>query len=163
MLREAQALKAWAGLGVRVPRIVYAGARRGQDGHWQAMLVTEALAGFVDIQRWYADGGREHHGEALHQRFLEQLGGVLARLHAAHWQHGCLYLKHVFIRVAQCNEAPVEVALLDLEKSRRRWSRKRAMRHDLAQLRRHSSWNEADWQHLLYGYYSSPEHGRAVR
>lgn len=161
VLREAHALHAWTRLGVRVPSILYSGARRGADGRWEAMLVTEALEGFVDIERWYAEGGRDRHGEAVHRRFLEQLGSVLARLHAARWQHGCLYLKHVFIRVVGSNDASrVDVAMLDLEKSRRRWSRKKAMDHDFEQLKRHSSWNEADWSHLLYGYYSSREHGR---
>lgn len=156
VLREARALRAWAGLGVRVPRILYSGARRGVDGAWEAMLVTEALEGFVDLECWYAEGGRERHGEALHRHFLEQLGRVLARLHEARWQHGCLYYKHVFLRISGCGEdAQVEVALLDLEKSRRRWSEKKAMDHDFQQLRRHSSWNETDWQHLLYGYQSS--------
>lgn len=163
VLREAQALRAWRALGVLVPRILYAGARRDMGGTWEAMLVTEALDGFVDIERWYAEGGRERHGEAIHRRFLEQLGSVLARLHAARWQHGCLYLKHVFIRVAGSNDAArVDVALLDLEKSRRRWSRKKAMDHDFEQLKRHSSWDDADWGYLLYGYHFSPEYSGAA-
>lgn len=38
-------------------------------------------------------------------------------MNLAHWQHGCLYPKHIFVRVE--GEA-IEVALIDLEKSRRR-------------------------------------------
>lgn len=45
-----------------------------------------------------------------------------------------------------------EVALLDLEKARRRLSKKRAMLRGLWQFRRHSSLNEADWKLLIYGY-----------
>lgn len=156
VLRETRALEAWAGLGVRVPRVLYSGARRGAGGAWEAMLVTEALDGFVDLDHWYAQGGRERAGEAVHRRFLERLGGALARLHRARWQHGCLYYKHIFIRIHGTGEdAQVEVALLDLEKSRRRYTEKMAMDHDFQQLRRHSSWSETDWQHLLYGYHSS--------
>ena len=70
-------------------------------------------------------------------------------MHQGRWQHGCLYAKHVFVKVASDG---VEVALLDLEKSRRRLSRQRAARHDLRQLRRHSPWNDGDWQLLLQGY-----------
>ena len=70
-------------------------------------------------------------------------------MHQGRWQHGCLYAKHVFVKVASDG---VEVALLDLEKSRRRLSRQRAARHDLRQLRRHSPWSDGDWQLLLQGY-----------
>jgi tRNA A-37 threonylcarbamoyl transferase component Bud32 len=164
VLREAQALQAWAGLGVLVPHVLYVGTRRATDGQWEALLVTEALEGFIDIERWCAEGGRERHGEAVHRRLLEELGRVLARLHAANWQHGCLYPKHILIRVTGSGDAAqVQVALLDLEKSRRRLSRKRAVRHDFDQLKRHSSWGLAEWSHLLYGYNSSPKHGRAAR
>ena len=94
--------------------------------------------------------------ENLHALLLQQLGANLARLHRARWQHGCLYPKHVFVRVvAQGADTQVELALLDLEKSRRRLSRKRAAAHDFKQLRRHSSWNEADWDALRYGYDSA--------
>jgi hypothetical protein len=44
------------------------------------------------------------------------------------------------------------VALLDLEKCRRRISCQRAAGNDLRQLRRHSSLNDAEWQTLLYFY-----------
>ena len=37
-------------------------------------------------------------------------------MHLGHWQHGCLYGKHVFIKViGEGEQARVEVALLDLE------------------------------------------------
>ena len=49
-------------------------------------------------------------------------------------------------------DARAEVALLDLEKCRRRISCQRAAANDLKQLRRHSSWNDADWKKLLYFY-----------
>ncbi|AYC34164.1 InaA protein [Pseudomonas cavernae] len=154
VLRERDALKAFRRLGVTVPNLVYCGAQQEPDHDWRALLVTEALEGFVDIDAWYAAGGRERHGEAVHQRLLQRLSELLARLHRARWQHGCLYAKHVFVRVRESEggQPQVEVALLDLEKSRRRLSRGRAARHDLRQLRRHSSWNAADWQQLIYGY-----------
>ena len=48
-----------------------------------------------------------------------------------------------------------EVALLDLEKSRRRLLRSRAVRHDLDQLsRRREGMPESDWQYLLACYHS---------
>jgi hypothetical protein len=119
-------------------------------------LITAPLEGFIDIDSWLAQGERERHGESLYATLLQQLGATLARLHRSRWQHGCLYPKHVFIRVlGQGDDTQVDVALLDLEKSRRRLSQKRAAAHDFKQLRRHSSWSEADWDQLRYGYRSA--------
>jgi hypothetical protein len=46
---------------------------------------------------------------------LKDLADNLARMHLGHWQHGCLYGKHVFVKViGEGEQASVEVALLDL-------------------------------------------------
>ncbi|WP_137971078.1 lipopolysaccharide kinase InaA family protein [Pseudomonas sp. F(2018)] len=148
VLRERDALLGLSRLGVRVPRLIYCDASYQEGQGWRGLLISEALDGFSDIDSWYAAGGRERAGEQ-HDVLLQQIGATLARMHLGRWQHGCLYAKHVFVKVTA---EGVEVALLDLEKSRRRLSRKRAALHDLKQLRRHSSWSEAEWQQLLSGY-----------
>lgn len=153
VLREFDALHSFEQLGVRVPHIVYCGVERDAEHQWRALLVSEALDGFEEIDSWYAGGGRERHGEALHDLVLNDLARNLARMHRGHWQHGCLYSKHIFVKVVGEGEAArAEVALLDLEKCRRRISCQRAAANDLKQLRRHSSWNDADWKKLLYFY-----------
>ena len=153
VLRERDALLALKQLSVTVPELVYCGAQRGQDKQWRALLVTVALDGFVEIDNWYAAGERERQGEAVHERVLEAIGQSLARMHLGRWQHGCLYAKHVFVRVTgQGESARVDVALLDLEKSRQRLTANKAASHDLKQLRRHSSWNSTDWNRLIYFY-----------
>jgi|SRR5690606_13032602 len=148
VLRERDALDGLSRLGIRVPRLVYCGGHYKAGEGWRGLLVTEALDGFSDIDSWYAAGGREQAGEQ-HDALLQQIGATLARMHQGRWQHGCLYSKHLFVRWAP---EGAEVALLDLEKSRRRLSRRRAARHDLSQLRRHSPWTEGEWQLLLQGY-----------
>jgi hypothetical protein len=46
-----------------------------------------------------------------------------------------------------------EIALIDLEKARRRIFTSHAARRDLDQLRRHSlMWNQQDWKVLLTGH-----------
>ena len=122
VLRERDALLGLSRLGIRVPRLVYCGASRQAGQGWRGLLVSEALEGFSDIESWYAAGGRERAGQQ-HDALLQQIGATLARMHQGRWQHGCLYAKHVFVKVASDG---VEVALLDLEKSRRRLSRQRA-------------------------------------
>lgn len=162
VLRELDALHSFEQLGVRVPRIVYCGAQRDADHQWRALLVSAALDGFVDMETWYANGAREAYPAVLHERMLKDLAENLARMHQGHWQHGCLYGKHVFIKASgEGEQATAEVALLDLEKCRRRISRQRAALNDLGQLRRHSSLNDTEWQTLLYFYQTA--FGSAVK
>jgi hypothetical protein len=134
ILRELQAYRAFARLGIGTPRLVYGGARK-QRGQWQALLVTEALRDFVNLEAWYANG----ENAALKESVLRRLASTLACLHLAGWQHGCCYPKHVFVKAGEDEAgAPrVEIALLDLEKSCHRWSVQAASKHDLGQLSRH--------------------------
>jgi tRNA A-37 threonylcarbamoyl transferase component Bud32 len=153
VLRERDALLALGRIGVKAPSVLYCAARKDPRGAWRGLLVSEELSGFQEIQRWYAEGGRERFGVQVNDRLLEQVAQMLARFHRAGWQHGCLYQKHVFVRVEQVGERiEVETALLDLEKSRRRFSRGQAARHDMLQLKRHSSWAAGDWDRLVYFY-----------
>jgi len=162
VLRELKALQRFKTLGINVPQVVYCGAERDAERNWRALLVTAELKGFIEIDHWYASGGRERHGEAFHQQVLHGIGAMIARMNNARWQHNCLYSKHIFIRVeGEGSEARFDVGLLDLEKSRRRLTRHQAAGHDLRQLKRHSSWNEADWQHLIYGH--STAFGSAIK
>ncbi len=158
VLRERDALLGARKAGVTVPEIVYCATEHSRQG-WRALLVTAALEGFQPISDWYLAQGRERHGEPAHQRVLQLIAENLARLHKARWQHGCLYAKHIFVKVSDAGQA--EVALLDLEKSRRRLCPNQAARHDLQQLRRHSTWSQADWEALLGHYQAS--FGRAVK
>ena len=153
VLREQDALLALTRLGVRVPQLVFCGAQRDPVHKWRALLVTKSLDGFGEIEHWYAGGGRERHGEAVHDQILLALAENLARMHKGRWQHGCIYIKHVFVRVTGEGEAAkVEVALLDFEKCRQRLTARQAASHDLKQLRRHSSFSDADWKKLVYFY-----------
>jgi tRNA A-37 threonylcarbamoyl transferase component Bud32 len=130
VLRERRALLALARLGVGVPEVLYCGARR-QQGEWRALLITRALDGFVSLEQWYAQAAAPED----RARVMAAVGKTLARLHRARWQHGCCYPKHLFVRSEA--DGQVRVALLDLEKSRRRLSTAAASRHDLRQLWRH--------------------------
>ncbi|GGM04914.1 lipopolysaccharide kinase InaA family protein [Pseudomonas asuensis] len=152
-LRERDALASIAALGVGVPELLFCEARRDGQGGWRALLVSAELSGYVSLEEWYASGDQARYDQAVRNVFLTQLGAMLARLHKARWQHGCLYDKHVFLRTREVNgQVEFDVALLDLEKCRRRFSSQRAARRDLLQLKRHSSFSHADWQTLVYGY-----------
>jgi hypothetical protein len=153
VLRERDALQGLSKLQVRVPRLLFCEAQRDSEFGWKALLVTESLDGFEEITHWYEKGGRERYGEAVHDQLLKDLADNLARMHQGRWQHSCLYIKHVFVRVVEGPGGPrAEAALLDLEKCRRRLTAAAASQHDMKQLRRHSSFSKADWKKLLYFY-----------
>ncbi|MGV8919633.1 MAG: lipopolysaccharide kinase InaA family protein [Pseudomonas sp.] len=153
VLRERDALAGLTQLNIKVPKLIFSGAERDADNKWRALLVTAALDGFDELENWYAAGGREQYGEAVHDRLLAEIALTLARMHQGRWQHSCLYIKHIFVRVTGDGpQANVEVALLDLEKCRRRLTARQAAHNDMTQLRRHSSFSTADWEKLVYVY-----------
>lgn len=151
VMRERDALLACSRLNVAVPPLVYAACRKTSGG-WQALLVTEALEGYRSLEELYADGVERTWGPVLHAEIIEEIGRVLGRLNRGRWQHGCIRLKHVFVRVT---EGRPEVALLDLEKSRRRFFASQAARHDLQQSRRRLDMDDALWARFVAGYQSS--------
>lgn len=157
-MRERDALLDCQRLQVPVPPIRFAACRKLKN-EWQAVLVTEALEGFNSLEQCYLERDELRWGNALHLRVLHEIGRVLGRLNAGSRQHGCLYLKHVFIRISA---GLVEVALIDLEKSRRRLTRQQASRHDLRQIARRSPWSAEQWQVLLQGYRASFGEGAVV-
>lgn len=151
VLRELDALTGVSKLGVRVPEIVFCGAQPDPQYKWRALLVTKSLDGFDELEKWQAAGGRAHYGEAVYERVLKELAENLARMHKGRWQHSCIYIKHVFVRVTgDVDSANVEVALIDLEKCRQRLTAYQAASHDLKQMRRHSSFSDTDWKKLVY-------------
>lgn len=146
ILRELQAYRALSCLGIRTPNILYCAARK-HSGQWQALLITEALQGFVSLEQWY----EQDHEPSLKQLILQRLAVTLVRLHLGGWQHGCCYAKHIFVKAH--SDGDVDIALLDLEKSRRRWRASSAARRDLSQLGRHrGAMPEADMLYLRQAY-----------
>jgi hypothetical protein len=150
VLREKDAMQSLERLGVQVPKLVFYGAeKRGKD--WHALLVTEALTDFICLEEWYELQRAQPIDSAIIESVLEQVANTLYRMHRAGWQHSCCYAKHIFIR-AHPQQAP-EVALLDLEKARRRWPAHRAALHDIKQLGRHrGGMPEEHWQLFLQHY-----------
>lgn len=152
VLRELMAYREYRRLGIRVPEVVYGGIEK-TGGHWRGLLVTEELDQFVSLADWYRIDARRYWGEEIHQAMLYKLAKTLSRLHGARWRHGCLYPKHIFVRVDQQLSGSVEIALLDLEKSRRYWRMASASEEDIRQLYRHrGDMPDRDWAMLQRQY-----------
>lgn len=81
------------------------------------------------------------------------LAEALAKLHNQRWQHGCLYDKHVFFRIRAEDENEVEIALIDLEKCRRKLTVAGASQRDVMQMRRRMpALDGRHWQSFVSAY-----------
>ena len=149
--RDADVPQALCALGVPVPELVYADDEK-YPGGWRAVLVTRSLDGYKDMFRWYKQGGRECIGEQAHRQLMQRLGAVLGNMHCHGWQHTNLYPNHVFFKEAAPGVVP-EVALIDVENSRKVWRRQRAAQRDLDQLRKRCKMlSHDDWQQLALAH-----------
>ena len=124
-------------------------ATRRVDGNLRAVMITEALNGFRSLDDWIRQWEREGWPSRQSRRHLFlALAGVLRNLHAHCVQHGSLYPKHIFVRHANgpaTEGAEPAVRLIDLESTRRRMTRRRAILRDFDTLNRHSpQWSRSD-------------------
>jgi len=154
LAREAEALEAFHRLGILSPQIVFCETRKAAGQHL-TLLVTRSLDGFIDLND-FLHRQSEAQDRQLRWRALDRFAATLARLHSARWQHSALYAKHVFVAKRAeptGNEADFDIALLDLEKARRRISVSQASRHDIHQFQRHAAGlDRNDWRHFLGRY-----------
>lgn len=149
-LREKNAIQALERLGVKVPHIEFYGAvKKGKD--WHALLITQALTGFVDLEQWYSQQRAQPLNSTLVSAVLQQIASNFYKMHLGGWQHGCSYAKHIFIK-CEPQQSP-EVAFIDLEKARRRWPAHKAALNDIKQFGRHrGDMPEEHWQIFLQHY-----------
>lgn len=114
-----------------------------------AILGTRALEGYqaldeIDLNRL-----------TLQQRraLIRSVARCISRLHQHHYQHNCLYPKHIFVRQF---DDKWSIKLIDLEKMKRRWRRNEAMKHDLDTLYRRSLmlFNQRDCITFMRAYLS---------
>ena len=121
--------------------LLYYGQRK-EEGGLQAILITNELDGYSSL-----DSGaiKEQLDEdfKLRRAAIKKIAEVVSLMHESHFQHNCLYEKHVFIKVLQ--DGSVDVRLIDLEKVKWKPFKAQAMYRDLGSLFRHSSgWNNRD-------------------
>jgi hypothetical protein len=138
--REYRNLLRLHAIGLLAPKPVFHGSRKTAAGT-QAILVTEELKGFVDLEQLIQVDDTK-------KTLLARLSGeAIGKLHRAGYRHGCLYGKHL---MARWQDSDAEIAFIDLEKLRRAIFPRLAIRHDLEQLkRRQRLWNDAQWSILL--------------
>lgn len=130
--REFQRLQALAGAGIPAPKVLLY-AESVAEGNQRAVLVTESLHGFVDLEQWLPFVLKKTQAER--RQSLRSVALQIRRFHDLGWVHRALYPKHIFI---QTDSDVLQVALIDLEKARQSLGAWRRAWFDLAALHRHT-------------------------
>lgn len=134
-------------LGLPVAPLVYYGEQR-IDGQLCAALITVALDDFQSLDRWWAS----HAQPAARQAALLAITYWVAQLSKQHWEYGCLYDKHIFIRNTPINDQfdRNDICFIDLEKMRRCLTVSGAAKANIEQLLRHiKCCSPAEQQYLV--------------
>lgn len=148
VLREYDAFKALDALAIPIPQLLYCGVAK--DG--KALFITKALVGFIDLDQWLTLY-RAQYPTSVVEQLLTTLAHYTATMHLNRYQHGCLYGKHIFVKVIDdASRTIIEVALLDLEKVRRRSRASKSALHDIPKLKRHSVLTSQEWQYFINCY-----------
>lgn len=101
----------------------------------RAILITEELGGFVPLEDVLRRAGGP--GVARRKGYAQALARVAADMHRRRIQHNCFYPKHLFVR-EHADDSGVDVRVIDLEKTKRPFSRRAARLRDLDALNRHT-------------------------
>jgi hypothetical protein len=118
-------------------------AKRISNGKLQAILITKALTDYIPLEsEKFLASGNLIKNTAHKNELLSKVAESLQQLHQHHFQHNCLYLKHIFVK-------PVgdswDIKIIDLEKLKWRLCKQHAIFRDLYTLHRHAEgWTAKD-------------------
>lgn len=105
----------------------------------QAILITRELTGYLPLDSDTFTGNETAFSEKNNKKQLLHTVAQLANiLHRYHFQHNCLYPKHIFVKP---ETEGWSAKLIDLEKTKRTILRRSASIRDLSTLSRHAP----DW------------------
>jgi len=126
-------------------------AQRSIDNKRQAILITKELTGYLplDSEQFLSSGDLIKNAPHKKQ-LLIAVADAVRSIHKYHFEHNCLYLKHIFVK-------PVgdswDVKIIDLEKLKWRIFKRKAVFRDLYTLYRHArGWSSKDHVRLFKLY-----------
>lgn len=132
--REFEMMRYLAGLNVKAPEVLFFG--RNPKGDLKTTLMTKELAGFVPLEQLTAEMFQNGRPSLAQQRaVVNAVAHFASQLHNAKVQHRSFYPKHIFVNAQQ---KLMQVAVIDLEKSRIQPIRLLRAIMDLSVLNRHA-------------------------
>ena len=113
------------------------------DGHQRAIIITKELDGYLPLScNEYQFGSIFVSTKQKKLALFERLAKLMRMMHTNDFQHDCFYLKHVFAKTIGDD---FDLRVIDLEKARKRWSKKSIVFRDLYTLSRHApQWGVRD-------------------
>lgn len=136
-------------LGIPSMEPIYFAERR-VDGKLRAILITCELEGYRPLDSAdYRPISRL--GRVQRNRLIESIAVVIRQMHAHHFQHTCLYPKHLFVK--KNADASLDIRFIDLEKTRWLPFRRQITMRDLDSLQRHAKgWARTDKLRFFLAY-----------
>ena len=147
--REFRNCQRFRELGIPSMEPIYYSERK-VDGKLRAILITRELEGYHSLDSAeYRPIRQIERSERRH--LIASLADSIRQMHAHHFQHTCLYPKHLFVK--KNPDGTLDARFIDLEKTRwlpfRRWIATR----DLDSLQRHAEgWSQTDRLRLFLAY-----------
>ncbi len=149
--REIDNIKRFKAAALPTLTPVYYGERR-VNGNQQAILITEALTEYTSLQDFIDNNSASDIDSSLRHSIIDNVALVVRQLHQQGLRHGCLYPKHIFIKIT--DKTNIDVRFIDLEKARQWPLRFQRSVRDLCNLHRYSQWwtSPDDRQRFLTKY-----------
>lgn len=147
--REFKAYMAFKKADIKTPDLIYYGLIKDK-----AILVTKALKDFISFEDWLNSLNNAEIRKKYIFNVLKSIAKLLTKMHKQRLQHNCIYPKHIFINLNDItnNKENIDVALIDLEKSRKRFTAKQAALHDTPQIKRHTVLSDEEWNYFVEQY-----------
>ncbi len=165
-MKERENLRLASELGIRVPRVIAAGA--DPQHKCKSFLVVEELSGYQPLDEFIPfrfSGKLNPETLELKLQLIEGVADIARRLHSARLYHQDFYLCHFFIKETPEASAPFDLVLIDLTRliysTRGRWRVK-----DLGQLLFSSDFpqiDDLDRLHFMKSYLQSPRMDARLR
>jgi lipopolysaccharide kinase (Kdo/WaaP) family protein len=132
-------------------------AKRVINGNLQAILITKALSDYIPLEsERFLSSGDLIKNTAHKENLLSAVADTLRQIHHHHFQHNCLYLKHIFVKPV--NDDSWDIKIIDLEKLKWRLFKPHAVFRDLYTLYRHAKgWSTKDHVKLFKAYVQEPK------
>ncbi|SDF88800.1 lipopolysaccharide kinase InaA family protein [Phytopseudomonas seleniipraecipitans] len=152
LAREFRSIRRYDRLGIPAMSAAFYAERR-VAGERRAVLLTQALDGWRDLDSWLP-GWAQLAGEQR-QAIVSACGALARQVHEKGQVHGCFYPKHIFLKPDADGFA---AQLIDLEKTRPLFFGERDRTKDLEPLlRRANPWNDDDIVGFLTAYLGSAQ------
>jgi len=136
-------------LGIPSMEPVYYAERR-DDGKLRAILITCELEDYKPLDS-ASYRPINQLGRIERNRLINSVAGIIRQMHMHHFQHTCLYPKHLFVK--RNPDTSIDARFIDLEKARRLPFKWLIATRDMNSLWRHTDgWSKTDLLRLFLAY-----------